>query len=715
MIIEDINEKGIKLNRFINEDGFEFVFSPIGASIYYIKDGETYLNRFPKNFKDFLRPKCYYGKTVGRVANRIRGNKIRFNEQEFEIENNEGENTLHGGIHVLSVAEFKFKSSINSTHYILTYTYLSKDGESGFPGNLNVEVKYLVPLHGFDIEIIYTAWSDKDTPIGLANHAYFTLGSKSLDELTLRIDSDYFLNVDKDMLADKISEMNFYMDFRKPKVITKDIDHPGINHDRLRGYDNFYYFINKDIEKCNVSLENEYYKMDIYTDFEGCQIYTSNFEEPFPLAPECKQLRDSIAIEPSDSHLRLRILKAGHKYIRHMKYVFTKKVKKEKQVMDNNIIKKEFAKLYGHECDNLFSCGGRFEILGNHTDHNHGLCLAATCDLNITAAVKKTDGLKTVQFISKGYDHDLVRLTILEPLEEEKGSSKAIIRGVAEYLNSHGYKIGGFEAYSESSIFPGAGVSSSAAFELLVGQIFNDLYNEGKISKLELCKAGQYAENRYFGKASGLLDQIGVGYGNISYIDFKDIKNPNIEQVPFVFDDLSFLIVNTGGSHAHLSHLYSQIPQDMYSAAQKSGVEFLRDISFDDLDKSNLSDIEYSRALHFYSENERVQKAVEAIKNHDKETFLQMINESRLSSTNNLRNMMVENEYKGSPLEACDYFLKVTEGKGAIKINGGGFAGSVIAVVPKDILPHVIEKMAEKYGKENVREVFVRTSGPSIL
>ena len=150
----------------------------------------------------------------------------------------------------------------------------------------------------------------------------------------------------------------------------------------------------------------------------------------------------------------------------------------------------------------------------------------------------------------------------------------------------------------------------------------------------------------------------------------------------------------------------------MYNAAKKAGVNFLRDTTLERLEKEELSEMELNRAKHFYSENERVKKAVAAIKNKDKETFLRMINESRISSTNQLKNMMVEDEYEGSPLEACDYFMKVTEGKGAIKINGGGFAGSVIAVVPKDILEKTISLMAEKYGRENVIEVFVRENGP---
>lgn len=372
---------------------------------------------------------------------------------------------------------------------------------------------------------------------------------------------------------------------------------------------------------------------------------------------------------------------------------------------------KLFKKSFLGEPTDFFSCGGRFEILGNHTDHNHGLCLAATCNLSIFAATKLNEK-EFITFVSKGYPVDVVNLEVLQPIESEKGSSRALIRGVASYLVEHGYKVGGFNAVADSEIFPGAGVSSSAAFELLIGQIFNDLFNGGQIPTLVLAKAGQYAENVFFGKASGLLDQIGVAYGDISYIDFKDITSPVIEHVPFPFEHLHFVLINTGGSHAQLSHLYSAIPQDMYNAAKKAGVEYLRDTSLLNLPKQELTDIEASRALHFFSENERVRQAVEAIRNNDEQSFLQAINESRVSSTNNLKNMMVENEYAGSPLESCDLFLEITKGKGAIKINGGGFAGSVIAVVDDELLPVVITDMGKKYGKKNVCEVFIRHNGP---
>lgn len=375
-----------------------------------------------------------------------------------------------------------------------------------------------------------------------------------------------------------------------------------------------------------------------------------------------------------------------------------------------------FKETFHKEPDEVFSCGGRFEILGNHTDHNHGLCLAATCDLCITAAVKKRDD-NIITFASLGYAPFAITLDQLEPLAHEKTKSAGLVRGIAFYLKDKGYKVGGFDAVSISTIFPGAGVSSSAAFELLVAEIYNYFYNEDKIEKMVLCKAGQFAENNYFGKKSGLLDQIGVGYGNLVSIDFKNIEKPIVEQVKFPFDNLHFVIVNTGGSHAELSDLYSSIPQDMYNAAKVMGHRFLREGTLSELGekKNEMSEMEYKRGLHFYSENARVERALKAIKDKDEETFLKCINESRLSSTNNLKNMMVGDQYEGSPLEACDYAMSIMEGKGAAKINGGGFAGSIITVVPNEYLEVFIKKMSDKYGSDNVKEVFVRKVGPSVI
>lgn len=370
-----------------------------------------------------------------------------------------------------------------------------------------------------------------------------------------------------------------------------------------------------------------------------------------------------------------------------------------------------FQKSFNKKPTFCFDCGGRFEILGNHTDHNHGLCLAATASLAITSLVSKRDDL-IVNFNSVGFSDVHIDLSDLDYDDSEKKSA-AMIRGVAKYLLDHGYKIGGFDAVSSSTIFPGAGVSSSAAFQLLIGQIFNELFNDGKIDKITLAKAGQYSENNYFGKASGLLDQIGVAFGNVVAIDFKDIANPKVEEIGFPFDDLVFIGVNTGGNHSSMNGLYSQIPVDMKSAAKKMGAEFLREASLEQLEKTEgLSDIERSRALHFYTENERVLKAIQALKDNNKPLFLQLMNESRLSSTNNLKNMMVEGHYEGSPLEACDIAMSILGSEGACKINGGGFAGSIICAVPKHLVKKFSKVMSKKYGKDNVALIKIREYGP---
>lgn len=379
-------------------------------------------------------------------------------------------------------------------------------------------------------------------------------------------------------------------------------------------------------------------------------------------------------------------------------------------------LKQKYNELFASEPSKVVSCGGRFEILGNHTDHNHGLCLASACNLEVVAAVDKTKG-DLVRFESAGYEMDEVDLTDLSPREIEYATSKGLIRGVAAYLKEHGYKIGAFCAYSESTIFKGAGVSSSAAFELLVGYIFNVFFNEGKISKLELCKAGKYAENIYFGKKSGLLDQIGVGYGGVVEIDFENIDEPKIEQVEFPFNNLHFVLINTGGDHSSLSDLYSSIPSDMFEAARICGHNYLIESSLKEIEanKEKLTKDSYLRAVHFFKENERVKTAFEALKNKDQETFLKMINESRESSTKYLKNMEVGDNYKGSPLEACDLLMKYVDDDGAVKINGGGFAGSVIALVPTSKLEKVLEKLRDRYGQFNVREIFIRDSGPKII
>ena len=284
----------------------------------------------------------------------------------------------------------------------------------------------------------------------------------------------------------------------------------------------------------------------------------------------------------------------------------------------NEEILTQYKKMYGKPAEHYLESGGRFELLGNHTDHNHGKTLASTCSLTIQSAFSREDN-DVVKFYSKDNCAFEISLKDTSYKEEERDSSACFVRGVADYFKKNGFKIGGFSIYMESTIPAGSGVSSSAAFEVLLGKVFNELYNNNKVSLLDICKAGQYAENNYFKKNSGLLDQIACASMGVSYIDFKNIQNPQIEILHESFDGYSFVIVDTGKSHAELSDLYSSIPNDMLSAAHKMGHQFLREGSLTELEnkKSLLTESEYERALHFYNENERVEKAYNCLKNGD--------------------------------------------------------------------------------------------------
>ena len=381
-------------------------------------------------------------------------------------------------------------------------------------------------------------------------------------------------------------------------------------------------------------------------------------------------------------------------------------------------LKNKFIEQYKSEPELYLSCGGRFEVLGNHTDHNHGLCLAATCSLSIYASIKRRDDL-LVHLFSEGFTETTIDLSSLDKNVEEKGQPGALVRGVAAYLAKE-YKIGGFDIYIKSEIPGGAGVSSSAAFELLFAQTFNKLFNNEQIPLMTLCKAGQFAEREYYGKMCGLLDQIGVAYGGLVYIDFEDIVNPKVKPLKAVLENYCFVIVNSGGSHAGLDHLYKAIPDDMYQVAHYFGKEYLREVEEAEVIKNKqdvidkCGELAYERALHFYGENRRVKEAFDAIENNDLDALVRLINESRESSTDLLHNMYV-NEVQGSPLEACELIMKASNNKAGVKINGGGFAGSVIALVPLTELDNVLKESKAKYGEHNVHLVNIRNSIPSEL
>ena len=383
-----------------------------------------------------------------------------------------------------------------------------------------------------------------------------------------------------------------------------------------------------------------------------------------------------------------------------------------------NYLKNKFLEQYKAEPELYLSCGGRFEVLGNHTDHNHGLCMAATCSLSIFASIKRRDDL-LVHLYSEGFTESTIDLSNLDKNDDIKGKPDALVKGVAAYLAKE-YKIGGFDIYIKSQIPGGAGVSSSAAFELLFAQTFNKLFNNEQIPLMTLCKASQFAEREYYGKMCGLLDQIGVAYGGLVYIDFEDIANPVVKPLKVTLENYSFVIVNSGGSHAGLDHLYKAIPDDMYKVAHYFGKEYLREVEEAEVIKNKqdvidkCGELAYERALHFFGENRRVKEAFDAIENGELDILTRLMNESRMSSTDLLHNMYVEDK-QGSPLEACELIIKASHEKAGVKINGGGFAGSVIALVPNDELDNVLKETKAKYGEHNVHLVNIRNEIPSEL
>lgn len=383
-----------------------------------------------------------------------------------------------------------------------------------------------------------------------------------------------------------------------------------------------------------------------------------------------------------------------------------------------NYLKNKFLEQYKAEPELYLSCGGRFEVLGNHTDHNHGLCMAATCSLSIFASIKRRDDL-LVHLYSEGFTESTIDLSNLDKNDDIKGKPDALVKGVAAYLAKE-YKIGGFDIYIKSQIPGGAGVSSSAAFELLFAQVFNKLFNNEQIPLMTLCKASQFAEREYYGKMCGLLDQIGVAYGGLVYIDFEDIVNPVVKPLKVTLENYSFVIVNSGGSHAGLDHLYKAIPDDMYKVAHYFGKEYLREVEEAEVIKNKqdvidkCGELAYERALHFFGENRRVKEAFDAIEKGELDVLIRLMNESRMSSTDLLHNMYVEDK-QGSPSEACELIIKASNEKAGVKINGGGFAGSVIALVPNDELDNVLKETKAKYGEHNVHLVNIRNEIPSEL
>jgi len=367
----------------------------------------------------------------------------------------------------------------------------------------------------------------------------------------------------------------------------------------------------------------------------------------------------------------------------------------------------------------LFSVPGRTEVGGNHTDHNGGKVLAASLSLDIIAVVEPGETMDVV-VKSEGFDENSVNIESLDVVPEERNTSEALIRGVAAGFVKAGYSIGGFKAYTTSEVLLGSGMSSSAAFTVMIGTVFSYLYNDGQIDPLKIAKISQKAENEYFGKPCGLLDQMACASGGFIEIDFKDETAPSIIKVKVDWSDFGhdLCIINTGGSHHNMTDEYAAIPGEMHSIASFFGVKTLRHIARKDimlninLLRKQYGDRAVLRALHFFEENNRVDRLIHALENSDFDHFLSYINESGDSSFKYLQNIYSAGDIKSQPLAvALNVAEYVLGGKGACRVHGGGFAGTVQAFVPHDMLKMFKFNLEKIFGTGSCYVLSVRDHG----
>lgn len=366
-----------------------------------------------------------------------------------------------------------------------------------------------------------------------------------------------------------------------------------------------------------------------------------------------------------------------------------------------------------------FSAPGRTEISGNHTDHQHGCVLAAAVNLETVAEVT-LNGTDRICVRSEGYAPVEIDLTDLAVHEEEKNSTAALIRGVAAALSKRGAKLQGFDAEVSSTVLPGSGLSSSAAFEVLIGTICNELFYDRKLSAVEIAQIGQYAENVYFGKPCGLMDQTASSVGGMVFIDFKDPAKPMVEKLDFDFAKAghALCIIDSGADHADLTDEYAAIPGELKQLCRFFGKEVLRDILEEEFlsalprIRHQVPDRAILRAVHFYQENKRVQRQAQALREGDFETFLRLVTESGRSSWMYLQNITpageIQHQDVAVALAMCDVLL---QGRGAYRVHGGGFAGTVQAFVPMDMLDAFKNGMESILGVGKCHVLSIRPEG----
>lgn len=379
-----------------------------------------------------------------------------------------------------------------------------------------------------------------------------------------------------------------------------------------------------------------------------------------------------------------------------------------------------YERCFGAEQMEFFSAPGRTELVGNHTDHNGGKVIAASIDMDtIGAAFPNDSGI--IEIVSEGYEHKIVvDLAAVELVPKNQGTV-SLVAGMAEAVKAFGFQISGFRAYISTEVISAAGVSSSASFEMLLCSIINYFFNENKLSFATYAQIGQYAENHYWSKDSGLMDQMACAVGGAILLDFSD--QASYEKIDFGFQETGYdmVIVNTGKGHADLSLEYSDVPKEMKAVAAGLGVSRLAESSLEDLCK-NLSkvvkevenDRAVLRAVHFFEENDRVKQAAAAIAEKDTAKLLTLLDESGKSSWEFLQNCYSVDNYKEQKISLClaltELFLK-KKGDGCCRVHGGGFAGVILSVVPSGAAEEYVRYIAGFVGEENVYPMHIRKAG----
>lgn len=382
----------------------------------------------------------------------------------------------------------------------------------------------------------------------------------------------------------------------------------------------------------------------------------------------------------------------------------------------------EFAAIYGEDRDiTLYSVAGRSELSGNHTDHNHGCVVAASIDLDIIAvAAKRSDSV--IRIKSEGFPEDVVDFNSYSaPVEEKFGSSESIIAGMCQGFLKDGYSIGGFDAYTTSNVLKGSGLSSSAAFEDMVGNILSHMYNDGKVDNVEIAKLAQYSENVFFGKPCGLMDQVACAVGGIVAIDFEDPKAPVIDKVDFDISAAGYnlCIVNTGGNHADLTDDYASVPAEMKAAAAYFGKKVLREVDEKEFIaaipalREEVGDRAILRALHFFAENKRVAAQKAALMGGDLDAFFGEVLASGKSSFCYLQNVYTTKNLteQGLSLALCLAEKYLSDKSGAWRVHGGGFAGTIQAYVPMSDVEGFRALMDSVFGEGKCIVLRIRPEG----